>query len=642
MNFIQLSIAKLRDSPKQAIDSARRGSIPDLKNLATFWQEVPELLPLGILDVFFSHLDADKVFTVPSVANERSPLAERAFYALTGLCKSGNFLLPGTPHHHDPAVLKAWPGIFKWSVFLFTMRVTSTLQRPVEGRRSAMDIIATAWFSLTRAAGLREAIAATRGTIEITTQLWLLDASVPSAGPPFIDVPCTPAALDALLVDRATVDRALAAAGGKPETLVQPALAGLRSALSSAATNPTHPNVYLDLICHLSQGVDHPVRHAFLHAGAIAQCTRAARVLAGHISVGGPAAPAHLNSMVAAFGFLANCLESTDGFSWVAQSLAADLLLAFADCSPYLGRLDAEDRGIVYTILQEIVPRYLVYRSVVQAVDAGMQRLKAPQIERLEKSVARKVWIDFQHLAEERLMVVLHAAAVKGKAGTCDNAKCQKIDAKNTFRKCGGCSTTLYCSKECQAIAWKEGGHKAMCKMKQRERLEGKSESISKSDVAFFRHLAARDAQHHLPHLRRLARTQHPALRPCELVIRIDYTAVPPAYAVFPLADFERQQPPMQGSANAEARNDALLERARAHPERTALIQSVVANGRACQMVLSVVTGSFWDDGEGEPGDSEEDVDEEDMDTKVDVVDMMMARTALNSFLKARGEEPAF
>ncbi|KAJ7839699.1 hypothetical protein B0H14DRAFT_3458552 [Mycena olivaceomarginata] len=58
-----------------------------------------------------------------------------------------------------------------------------------------------------------------------------------------------------------------------------------------------------------------------------------------------------------------------------------------------------------------------------------------------------------------------------GRAATCENVACHKFDAKNTVHNCGGCSTTLYCSKECQTLAWKQGGHKTMCKMKQRERL---------------------------------------------------------------------------------------------------------------------------------------------------------------------------
>ncbi|KAJ7349604.1 hypothetical protein DFH08DRAFT_958581 [Mycena albidolilacea] len=91
--------------------------------------------------------------------------------------------------------------------------------------------------------------------------------------------------------------------------------------------------------------------------------------------------------------------------------------------------------------------------------------------------------------------------------------------------------------QECQTLAWKQGRHKTMCKMKQCER-----PAISKSDTVFFRHLSISDTWHHLPLLRRLACSMYPALRSCELLIRIDYTAVPPAYSVVPLAETERRK----------------------------------------------------------------------------------------------------
>jgi hypothetical protein len=32
-------------------------------------------------------------------------------------------------------------------------------------------------------------------------------------------------------------------------------------------------------------------------------------------------------------------------------------------------------------------------------------------------------------------------------------------------KHCTGCKRALYCSRECQKIDWKEGGHKVDCKM---------------------------------------------------------------------------------------------------------------------------------------------------------------------------------
>ncbi|KAF8215211.1 hypothetical protein K438DRAFT_1561466 [Mycena galopus ATCC 62051] len=618
---IQRSIQRLRDSPKQILDKARRGSIPDLKDLGNFWKEVPDLASLGVLDVFFLHLSADKAFAEPfSEANERTPVVERAFYALLGLSNSGEYFLPGASHHRDPALRKAWPGIFKWTT---------------------MDVVAMVFYCLTRADGMREVIAATEGAVEIATQLWLLDEQVPYSGPP-ADVPCGAAALDAVLVDQAATNRAVATGGGSADLLVKIAMSRARNALSGSPLVPPQIVIHLDLLTHLSYGRNHPLRLGLLQAGVIPLVTRAAGTLARALNAGGDLAL--LDGMISAFGYLINCLSSTEGFTWVIQSLSADLLLALADSSPHFARLDEEDYGMVSSLLKQTLPTYLVYRSVVQVMEEGMRRLGEAQLKRINSSISKDIWIDLQKLAEERHYVVIQAVAVKGKAATCDNVQCHKVDARNTFRKCGACSTTLYCSKECQTMAWKEGGHKAMCKMKQRERLEGKSQAISKSDAAFFHHLATRDARHHLPLLRRLARSNYPNLRSCDLLIRIDYTVVPPAYSVVPLTEGGRHDIPTNGSANAEARNDALLERVRENPDRFGLIQSKVENGATMQLVMSVVTGNFWQCGDAEDFEFEDSdaLEASMMDTGVDDVDIMMARTTLNRFLAARGEPPAF
>jgi hypothetical protein len=144
---------------------------------------------------------------------------------------------------------------------------------------------------------------------------------------------------------------------------------------------------------------------------------------------------------------------------------------------------------MVRCIVRDILPKYLVYRSVIQAVNGTMGNLdQPPHRKRVIASVEKDVWLNFPRLSLERLVVTLQATALKGKGATCDNVKvqlmlfyryffidvllqCQKIDSKNNSRKCGSCSTFLYCSKECQVTSWKEGGHKTMCKLRQRERL---------------------------------------------------------------------------------------------------------------------------------------------------------------------------
>ncbi|KAJ7094237.1 hypothetical protein C8R43DRAFT_1141803 [Mycena crocata] len=94
----------------------------------------------------------------------------------------------------------------------------------------------------------------------------------------------------------------------------------------------------------------------------------------------------------------------------------------------------------------------------------------------------------------------------------------------------------------------------------------------------------------------------------------------------------------------ANARNDALFERARENPDRFELIQSRIANGRALQAILSVVTGNLWEGGDAEARLSLAVAEADGQDTDMDGVDLMMTRTALNRliFLIHADQKPAF
>ena len=40
---------------------------------------------------------------------------------------------------------------------------------------------------------------------------------------------------------------------------------------------------------------------------------------------------------------------------------------------------------------------------------------------------------------------------------------CDLCESRNANKRCGGCRVRWYCSKECQVLHWKRGGHKREC-----------------------------------------------------------------------------------------------------------------------------------------------------------------------------------
>jgi len=140
-----------------------------------------------------------------------------------------------------------------------------------------------------------------------------------------------------------------------------------------------------------------------------------------------------------------------------------------------------------------------------------------------------------------------------------------------------------------------------------------------------------------------MATKEYPQTVNADLVVCIDYLVNPPKFSVVPIAEYDKHQPETDGTVNAEARNEALIERARENPGKFTIIQSKIANGQSKQLVLTIVTGGFWQ--ARQEAWVEDDAEDEDDDLppvrkNLDGVDMAMARLTLDGFLASRGLPP--
>lgn len=329
-----------------------------------------------MLDVFLQHLDEAKAPMTPSL--QMTPAIDRALMALTGILKSSSYF-EQYKEVLTPKLLKAWPGVFKWSVFFAATRDLPAA--PPKLRRSSSDLISGTWFSFVRADRVKIRMAETAGSIEIITKLWLEEDShiMP---PSVIDIPSASAVLDSLLRNedyeenkgsREKPDRFLKAAGGSAKNVARLMMSRMKTVMSGPRQQ-AHENrtaIYLDLIGHMSMLRTHPLRHAFLSAGIIETCVKAALAATKQLNgAGSPDGGDLFGPLVASLGYLVNCIESTDGFSWIIQAVKAGLLIAFADASPHFDSIDEEEQGWLLKIITDLLPRYTVYRSVVLAIDA--------------------------------------------------------------------------------------------------------------------------------------------------------------------------------------------------------------------------------------------------------------------------------
>lgn len=451
----------------------------------------PELLKLDLLSVFYGHLNSSLVPTSSAkIANDMGKI-DCAWASLVALTKLGNVIYSRHPlvavADIEKKSLGAWDGVLKWCLFMYTTRVVSngTLISP-ERRRSAMDIIGGVLYSLSRSTEVRKVMVDTPGSIELVTRLWIIEDE--PACPSGLSIPVNSAALDGLLTvphwkpeksigkndkpkdskqqeeedkreataisrrkaARSMLNRVVAAAGGSPSRVVEMALSRLRMATSTNARmhEPGTP-IFLDLIGHLSSVPDHQFRLGFLSEGMTALAAKLAVKAVGLLdalsaSGGGgspqialpksnPAVSPHEEELhgvlIASLGFLANTLESTDGFTWVIKAVSAGLLQAWVGAARHMHRFDSRgDEDMVISILNKTVPKYMVYKSVVTNVESAIKKINEDgAVQDWKHPGATKVWKTFQEMSLERYTIGVHMKMAKSKAVICDNFKVRII-----------------------------------------------------------------------------------------------------------------------------------------------------------------------------------------------------------------------
>ncbi|KAJ7617683.1 hypothetical protein DFH06DRAFT_1364393 [Mycena polygramma] len=162
-------------------------------------------------------------------------------------------------------------------------------------------------------------------------------------------------------------------------------------------------------------------------------------------------------SLLGSFKLLERLLTMTIpvGHRGFPDALDAHLLRLLADCTrQFPQELDSTLR----LFLTKLLPDSLVYYHAVAAVATALDDVGAPKCKTLSAD-----WATFIELAQIRVDIMndLHTYMVSIK--TCDNIECAKIRRRSRFRRCSGCNSFYYCSRECQTVDWKRGGHREHC-----------------------------------------------------------------------------------------------------------------------------------------------------------------------------------
>ncbi|KAJ7261168.1 hypothetical protein C8J57DRAFT_1337253 [Mycena rebaudengoi] len=158
------------------------------------------------------------------------------------------------------------------------------------------------------------------------------------------------------------------------------------------------------------------------------------------------------------FVILTRLLIFTPRHQYLVEALKAGLLHAIVLC-----RVESLS---IKCFLTAILPPSTVYYTVLKQLVAALPEVASiTQTSQFELSEIFPNWKKFMEVTESRFHVMRRYDGGDWLSGRyCDNLNCAKRMKPADQRRCSGCGTSYYCSKECQIIDWKIGGHRKVCK----------------------------------------------------------------------------------------------------------------------------------------------------------------------------------
>ena len=379
--------------------------------------------------------------------------------------------------------INAWPGIFAWCSFLYSTRIEPGDTIAPALRRITMDVIGEVIYSLCHFENVRETIAETPGAIELVTRIWLVEDRCPipttTSGPVntsaleiLLSFPAwfnppnedrlhheslDPVDIDvAIMMGRETLagerdsvvrprlDRVVSAAGGGVSHLVGLILSRLR-AITADDELIRGPGTCatLDLIGQLCRSQTHPLRFKFLDKGLITTVTKLAVTVVGMLdavtvdatngrrqitsSGMGTAELSHdrqrrllADALASCFTVVFNTMESTNGHTWVKEAVSEGLLQAWVDAAGHKQYFSSGDAEMVVELMEISIPKYMVYKSVINPVNAALKKIKHEgRLDTCNDPQMKKAWTTFRKMAAERSTFDRHIKAIQFSA--CNN-----------------------------------------------------------------------------------------------------------------------------------------------------------------------------------------------------------------------------
>jgi hypothetical protein len=404
----------------QALKAAAiRGSLDSLKKLAK--PADGNLAPHGeLLPIFYHHLDPRKIPHPTCPTPNTFHILELAITALEGITAcvhsqhgSENKVFVSDIESHWPAKIWKWTHFLLAHCFIEPMLNIMNTKFRFSVYHATMGLLT----ALVGEAGLRITVGSTPQLIAITTKLWIAEAKKGS------ELLCFMASM---VLERFVSapkpgwhDQIVAAAGNDPGVIAKTILERIRANLIEPGVVPTnHVAFHKDILIAIgfTDGPTTAVCRALWSQHSITTITKAMLCLLSDRHADGSAGFTEIPD-----AFISQCLtfcvmyldisftNSEDACTWIVQAIDAQLIPALLKSTRFFAH-EAMLESICSNILGDIIPQYLVYRSVLRPVARSLKNTRRLGLEGQLSDTGsfRDSWITFNELASERLTIKAH------------------------------------------------------------------------------------------------------------------------------------------------------------------------------------------------------------------------------------------
>ncbi|KAL5525743.1 hypothetical protein ACEPAG_7080 [Sanghuangporus baumii] len=520
------SIEEIKSNPRNVIARAKHGDLfactavrDAIRNMNFPADALPEAM-----EMFASAIEEscppEKVDVI------KFELAEISFSAM-----SLAFVLVFFQEKTPPvaAVLKVWPSILDWATARFIRNV-----RAHERLSSEDDCIPLAMF-LDGICQLRQceelqAVATDPRVLDLAMHLYL------SRDHDSVHFRCICMSYFYMYIDksilrstngtvgvskpwRRALDELLAAAGGKPDTVLKPIL-------DVESESDKHPVLDALHICNELLGRfiglrSHPLARCLERIGTAA-VSRGLRILT-ELSLDKQKSDKFGDVFGLCICIFAVFSSPEDGKAWLLEALRYRIFPSIAISCSQLAKAPEVRLSVMKSLLSQNLPAHLADPAILFACENALSTLSVEHQEQIMGSVFASAWKSFVNRFFD-LFVFYCYFEIAGYHKGC--FKCGNIasdDRKITLRRCVACRNVEYCSKECQMSDWKD--HKRDCKSLK----DKKSGPLPRWAIPLFkRRLAAFDVRRHLPGIRDRMAQKYPCFPLQCAVISLHYGFCPP------------------------------------------------------------------------------------------------------------------